>query len=378
MKPTVLFKLALCAAFSLGLGACSDSDEPARNDEGSKVELPAHRMFVLNQGTWNQNNASLAFIDPDKTTADIDDIYLLQNGMHLGDTGNAMLRHGNDIFVAVHTSNCLVRLNSAGVETGRLSFVSDADLAGCIRYIADSENYVYASFYGGYVLKINASTMAVEKKVKTSASNCEGIAVLNGCVYVADAYEVTFDADSGFNNYIYHNRVLVCDSGDLSVKSTVEVGPNPNKIFRADGMVFVLCLGNYWDRGYELWMIDTYDGNKASMICAATEAAAYGGNVYIVDSETDWSTMTTTNTFSRYNIAEGKLHAGQLLKDAPAALSSEIVSMMSADPSNGDIYVGVTHYASSNGKLYRFSSAAVYKEMISSGGQHPIAAVYFE
>lgn len=382
MKSYNFFLTLACMGF-MGLStACSDSDEPRHNDEGSKVELPAHRMFVLNQGLWGMNDASLAFMDPDKKSATIDDIFLLQNGRHLGDTGNAMIRSGNNIYIAVHTSNYVTKLNSAGVETGRLTFTDNNDLLGGVRYIAASGDNLYATFYGGYLMKIDASTMSVSSTVSTPAANCEGIGLYNGNLYVADAYEITLSvpewSDTPQPTYIYHNKVMVVNADNLQVSSTVEVGPNPNKIFVAEGRVFVQCLGNYFDRGNELWMINPSDGNKATLIGAATEAAVYGGNVFMALSETDWSTYTTTTTFSRYNLHDGKLYNQSGLRDVPAQLTGEVVSMMSADPSTGDIYVGVTHYASSEGDIYRFDSTGAFVESFSSEGMHPVAAAYFD
>lgn len=54
------------------------------------------------------------------------------------------------------------------------------DLAAGIRAIAAEDGYIYASFYGGVVAKINANTLKVEKKlVIENGYNLEGVAISN-------------------------------------------------------------------------------------------------------------------------------------------------------------------------------------------------------
>ena len=115
----------------------------------------------------------------------INDIFFLQNAAQLGETGQDMIEYEDQIFVSVYGSNYLVKLNAAGVEQGRVSFVNDPDLAGRIRYMDAEDGYIYASFWGGAVAKINASTMAVEAKLTGLGDNMEGIAACEGKLYVA-------------------------------------------------------------------------------------------------------------------------------------------------------------------------------------------------
>lgn len=371
-----IIRLAAYAFIGIASAACSN-DEPEIIDDGSKVDLPSHRMFVLNQGTWGQNNASISFIDCYSTVADIDDIFLLQNGSHLGDTANDIIVHRGYMYVAVSTSNYLVRLNSAGVEECRVSFVSDPDLMGGIRFIAADGNSIYATFYGGYLLRLNASTLDIEAKVKTPASNLEGIAIVNGTIYAADAYEITPDPATGYNNYIYHNRLLTYSASDLRATGEIVVGTNPDKLIVHEGKIFVLCLGDYATTGNTAYMVDPAAGNTVSTIGAATELAGYNGKIYIVDSQTDWATYTTVNNYYVYDINSGRIENNNFLKQAPDEVYSSAVSMISVNPADGYIYVGITHYASSNGDLYRFDRTGTYEYEKSSGGQHPVAAVFF-
>lgn len=63
----------------------------AKNDEGSKVELPENRVYILNEGSYQKNNAGITYYDPDKRNNVIDDIFYKQNEAKLGDTGQDMI-----------------------------------------------------------------------------------------------------------------------------------------------------------------------------------------------------------------------------------------------------------------------------------------------
>ena len=122
-----LFLASLCLLFAnVSFTSCgSDNDEPVLNDNGSKVELPQTRAFILNEGAYQKNNANITFYNPadNKTIADI---FYTQNSAKLGDTGQDMIAYNGNIYISVYGSNYLAKLNAAGVEQIRKSFAGDA------------------------------------------------------------------------------------------------------------------------------------------------------------------------------------------------------------------------------------------------------------
>ena len=57
-------------AISVTFTSCSDDDDAPWNDEGTKVELPQRRMFILNEGKADNNNAGIAFYAPNRDAND--------------------------------------------------------------------------------------------------------------------------------------------------------------------------------------------------------------------------------------------------------------------------------------------------------------------
>jgi DNA-binding beta-propeller fold protein YncE len=368
---------ALC---TLGLGAmmvsCGDNDNEW-DDGDSKVELPDSRVcvYILNEGSIDSNNAGIAFYDPQNGDF-IDDIFYRQNESRLGDTGQSMIRYNGSIYVSVYGSNYIAKLNAACVQEKRTLFSSDPDLRGGVRYIAAEDGYIYASFYGGIVAKIDAATLEVKAKLNGLGANLEGVVICDDNLYVANSYEIVFNPATNKNDYVYKKEVKVIDLKTFSLKETLTVAQNPNKLVEEDDNVFLISW-DYFDESYVLQFIEPKNNNKVSKLGYATDMAAGDDVIYLVDSRTDWSTRISTNTFSYYDIKAGKLVGSSFLKDAPAELINKSISMMSVNPENGDIYIGTTLFADGNGTMYRFRKDGTFVEKFDCGGQNPKAAVFF-
>lgn len=354
--------------------SCSDSDSNSFDDEGSKVVLPtSQRVFILNEGTDGLNNANITFYDPLSTesTSTISDIFRKQNNAGLGDLGFAATTLGNHMYVSVSGSNYLSALNSACVETGRLLFAADPELAGGVRYVAAKGGYVYASFYGGIVAKINASTMKVEAKLKTPGANLEGVAIVGNSLYVCNSYEITG------GQYIFKDEVYVVDLNTFTVTQTVKVNENPNLLLACGGKVFLICY-DYSTPSYVLQCIDPTKNNAVSNIGYATHFAAKGSTLYLCDSRTNYSTwpFTATNTFATYDVATGTMSTAINNKLA-AAVGTSSVSCIGVSPESGDVYVGTTIYSTGNGDMYRYSASSTSTTKFDCGGQNPRALIFF-
>lgn len=365
---SLLFSMLCILAVSVSFTSCSDDDDNSR-DEGSKVTLPHTRAFFLNEGSQNANNAGLAFYAPNGDADFISDIYKKQNNAQLGDLGQSMIKYEDEIYIAVCGSNYLTKLNAAGVEQKRVSFVNDPDLGAGIRYIAAENGYIYASFYAGTVAKINANTLTVEDKLTGLGGNLEGVAISNGMLYVANSYNPT--------DYAKYKDIRVIDLSTFKLKETLTVGLNPNTLIEKNGKVFVISWGNYEDVGYSLQMIDPAANNKVTELGVATRMCAYDDVLYLANSITiDWKTHEAINTFFTYNIKTGQMNNTSFLKNAPDKLMSTTLYMLEVNDNNGDIYIS-TSDSKTNGTIYRFKKDGTFVEKFDAGGINPSTAIFF-
>lgn len=367
---SLLFGMLCMLALGVSFSSCSDDDDDL-DDRGSTVSLPKARAFFLNAGTEGSNNSNISFYAPNGNADFISDIFLKQNEAQLGDLGQTLIEYNDCMYVAVYGSNYLVKLNAAGVEQARRSFTEDEDLAAGIRFIDAEDGYIYASFYGGVVAKIDANTLEVKQKMTGLGNNLEEIAVCKNMLYVTNSYKQVG------TEWVYLNDVFVIDLNTFTLKETLTVASNPNVLMEEDDKVFLISWDYSSIDGYVLQMIDPADGNRVTTIGNATYMSGDDNVVYLINSMTDWNTMTTTNYFSTYNIRTKTLSPTSFLKNAPAELASTSISMLQVNDDNGDIYIGTTFFSASNGNIYRFKKDGTFVEKFDCGGQNPKSAVFF-
>ena len=378
MKVRSLFYGMLCMlALGASFASCSDDDnDESWDDSGSTVTLPRERVYILNEGTMGYNNATLAFYAPNGDADFIADIYKLQNGgASLGDTSQDMLEYNDAIYVSVYGSNYLAKLNAAGVEQARISFVDDADLSAGIRYLAAEDGYIYASFYGGVVAKINANTLQVESKLTGLGANLEGVAIENGKLYVANSYTVTPDGQ-----YVYNKDVFVIDLRTFTQVETLTVVQNPNMMLDEDDRVYLISW-DYSREQYVLQLIDPQQGNKVTELGYASHVAVRDNMLYVVDSRVDysnWPETSANNTFYTYNVSTNTKNEASFLKNAPEELATAVVYMIEVNDDNGDIYIGTTGHSNQNGNIYRFRADGTFVEKFDCGGQNPKTVIFLD
>ncbi len=357
----------------LGLASCDSKDEP----KNPAVDPSANGIMILNQGSYEKNNAGISYIkDNDGEISLISDYFFEKNNSRLGDNATDIAVYNGYIYVSLTGSNCIYKLDKTGTIQSKVLFHTDKDLQGGVRYMAFKDNYIYASFYGGIVAKISIDNLNVESKLKTPGANLEGIAEVNGSIYVADSYESVYDATTGKSDTKYNDRLYIIDPKTFTVAGSVKVAVNPNKLMAYDGKLFLISWGNYADKGYSFQMIEPSAGNKVTELGTATDMGIGNGKVYLLNSVTDWTTWTSTNTWFTYDIESKTMNQTSFMKNAPENLATDHISMITVDSKSGDIYIGTTRYTLGNGQIYGFSKDGTMKINSDCGGQNPIGAVF--
>lgn len=352
--------------------SCSDNDSDGLDDTGSKVVLPESRVFILNEGSYDANNAGIAFYDPKGKSELIADIFQRQNGIMLGDVAQDMIEYNGYMYVSVFGSNYICKLNAAGVEVKRTLFAQYQNLQGGVRYLAADGGYIYASFYGGVIAKIDATTLDLVSTLATTGKNLEGIAIEDGVLYAANAYEIVN------NNYNYLNELITVNLRSFKQGKSVTVTQNPYSVIEESDRIFVISH-DYFQESYVLQMVNPSKSDEVSVIGFATNMAKGDDVLYLVDSRTDFTLIpfATVNTFFSYDIATNTLNKSSFLKNAPTELESASIYAMAVDDECGDIYIAVTSYAYGNGDIYRFRRDGSFVEKFDCGGQNPRAFAFY-
>lgn len=357
MKKMKIRSLLLAAACGLmvaaGFTSCSDDEEDNSWKEGSKVEVPQYRAYVLSEGSYGKNNSHLFLVDPSTDKPYESDIYETQNGEKLGDTGNDMVTLDGNIYVVVNVSKRLLKLNGAGVKLKEYNF--DEKL-GEPRYACALDGKIYVTSYGGYVSRFNASDLSLEASVKVDA-NPEEIVAQGGKLYCVNS------------GYGAGKTISVIDVKSFDKAESVEIVNNPQRLVEGNGHLYVLAGSpSYNPAAYDYsTAVYTYDpqSKKCEYIANASKVMASGDNLYYVNSTSaDW--VTYTSTYSVYN-ASTKKSSEWKLSNIPASVASTTVYMLEQNPYDGTFYIGYSDYAT-NSTVCHFDAQGNFKTSFDAGG----------
>ena len=362
---SLLFSTLCMLAISVTFTSCSDDDDAPWNDEGTKVELPQRRMFILNEGKADNNNAGIAFYAPNRDANDsnnnfIANIYFKQNEKQLGDTGQDILEYEDNIYVIVSGSSLLLKLNAAAVEEARLSF-SSSD--GQPRYMAAKDGKIYVTLWSGKVARIDSRTMKIEAYVDVNA-NPEQIVENEGKLYVAN---------SGYGE---GTDVSVIDLNTFKKEKDIPVVKNPNRILESNDEVYLLSWGiwtNVLGEGYTFQRIKSDD--TVESIAVASAFAEHDDTIFLIYS--DWKSDGYEHIFSTYNTKTHKLTEGNFLKNAPQELLLSSIYGFNIDPETGEFYISTSDYVS-NGDIYRFKKDGTFAEKFDCGGINPSKMIFLQ
>lgn len=216
---------------SLSIVACSDDD--------STVSPPAEEgagrlMYVLNSGDWKSNNSSLTMYDP-STGETVQNYFELVNGRGLGNTANDILVYGGKMYIAVAGESTI---EVAGLDAKSLRQI---ECGAQPRYLAAYGGKVYATYYNGYVARIDTVSLEVEAKIRVGR-NPEQLAVCDAKLFVANSGGMDYNTELG-----YDNTVSVIDLVSFSEIDRLEVAVNPANVASDGNGVFVASYGNYAD-----------------------------------------------------------------------------------------------------------------------------------
>ncbi len=362
MKAKNLFYSMLSVAvIGLSATACSSDSDNDLNDTGSKIELPQNRVFILNEGAYDANNAGITLYDPSGKMSLIADIYSTQNGLRLGDTGQDIIEYDENLYVILSGSQYITKLNSAGVEQARYSFTEEQ---GSPRFMVAEDGKIYVTLYSGNVARLNAVDLKFEGMVKVG-NNPEQIIELDDKLYCVN---------SGWGT---DNRLSIIDTRNFTEVQHVDIFTNPEQIIEVDGTIIIQGFGGAYPN--YTYPVAVYDKTSKTYreIGKGSRIAGYDHKAYVIYSETDWSTYTTVNTFYTYDVRSGEVNSESFLKNVPAELVSGSICMLSINDENGDIYIGTSDYVT-NGDVYRFSKDGALIESFESGGISPRKAVYVD
>ena len=361
MKTNKLLKIFLMLLVSATFVACAETDDPGH---GGFEDVRG--AYILNEGAWGANNAGVAFYAPNKDADFVSDIYFNANNASMGDLANDMIEYKGLLYVVLNGSKYVVCLNGKGEELERFSFPASE---GSPRCIVAADDYVYVTQYGGKVSKFTTDLERVA--TFNGGDNLEGIAEVDGKLYVANAYKV-----EGSGNYVYNTEVLVLDADKMTQAGSIKVVENPEVVKVVGGRLYVMSKGNYYDINPAMQEINTISGKVKNITLADKITQGRDGLIYCVRSAYDAS-WNLSNQFFTYNPSTGDVSEDSFLKNAPESFKTMAIYMLQFDKVTGEVYVATSDYVTT-GTVYRFGEDGVLKDSLDAGGINPRIMVFLD
>lgn len=361
----LIFKSAVLVASVFAFTACSDDD----NKEPDYWVPPfstTQGAYILNNGNWGSNDASIAYYDKETQAVSAANVFESVNkGLKLGDIAQDILVTDDKMYISVSESGIIyITDHKAAVIDSIISEKSDQFQQP--RYFTTYGDYVYVTYYDGYVGRINKKNNKLDDKQVAVGPNPEQLKIANGKIYVANS-----------GGYVpgYHKSVSVIDINTFTKKYDIPVTVNPTKVeVDRQGNIYVISNGDYGDIKSALQIIDTDEDvvnktlGEASYMCISPQ----GDKLYYLNSV--WSSSHFDSKV--YDTTTEKVLDANFIDESVSFTGAP--SSLSIDPQTGNIYIGSSLYLVI-GEMHIISpSTGKLIKRFSTGGLNPMGAYFIK
>jgi YVTN family beta-propeller protein len=233
--------------------------QSCNDDDPAPVKPGTDGFFIVNEGGFPNENASISFYD--RETGEVtNDIFSAVNGRALGLQAQSMTVVEDKAYIMVQGTGKIEVINADDYT----SIATITDDIGSPRYlVAISSAKAYVSDWGvdGVTGTVKVLDLATNQVTKTIATG-------QGANRMLKAGNVVYVTNSG--GYGYDNTVKVIDTNSDAVTATITVGDNPNSIQRdAAGNIWIASSGAV---AYNPdWSIDEANSTKGSISKIASD-----------------------------------------------------------------------------------------------------------
>jgi YVTN family beta-propeller protein len=324
------FYLSLLGGALLTLGACSKNDDPGPDP----TPIPDYYgVFVLNEGQFGQQNASLGFIK-------INDMGY-SDTTNLGNNGNDAIRFGGNMYITVTESNKVVVVN---YYSGKIVKTIPMKQPRNLAYLGKN---VFVTNYNNRVVAIDTTSLTAVDSIEVGRTP-EEIVRMNGKLYVANS-----GSKDGWSNGNFDKTISVLNPSPLSISRTIEVAENVTSLTAdsARNRLYANTSAIDASRPSRLYVINTQSENEAPvkltfganrMLTVGNQALLISDNFEPNKKQILLMDLTNRNTEKFIDNSE--------IKD-PYALAIH--------PVGGEIWIADANGYSAKGKVYVYNNTTL-------------------
>lgn len=353
MKKLKLIIALLFIGLSLGFISCTDDNDDINGNGNNSTPTLSKGLYVLCEGSWGHNNASLDFYNIENKTVRLD-LFNEINSQGLGETGNDIFEFNDKLFIAVKGSACIQVINkSTGKLIKRIPIVDNEGKNRLPSRFASSESMVFLCNYDGTVIEIEPNNLSL-KRIVNVGRNPEDIVFSNGKLYVTNSGGLDYNTPIG-----YDKTVSIVDCSTMQELKKIEVGRNPGFIRQLSNNLVGLIIkdDNFTASAMKFVTINTStDAIEKTLPLALSNFCVLDENTIIATS-TDWNTYTTEikkinlNSNTSVNFIQDNSVQSQITAPYGIYISKE----------NNEVYITDAKDFATSGKVFVFDLEGVYK-----------------
>ncbi|MBN1950620.1 MAG: YncE family protein [Bacteroidales bacterium] len=311
-----------------------------------EVNIPFSGVYVVNEGNFMYDNASLSYYDSDSMKV-LNQVFYRTNGVPLGDVAQSMVIHGNKGYIVVNNSGkvYIIDINTfqyLGKITGLTS-------PRHIHFINEEKAYV-TDLYAKSITVINPGEMTVTGTIDVSNKASE--------YYQHPTEQMVQYGKFLFTNcWSFDNKILVIDTESDRLIDSIEVVRQPQSLVI--------------DRNNKLWVLSdgSFEGSEYGMeepaLTRIDAESRLIEKVLRFDASESPSRLTLNGTGDtlyfinrhvyRYAVT-GRDNPELVIPSAYESSSSGGYFGLGVDPGNSDIYVADAIDFVQQGMVYRYTS----------------------
>lgn len=331
---TLLYFMVFAVVFS----AC-ETEDPVPRGKGTPG---SQGVFILNEGNPGSNDASLSYcnFETGQLTADV-------LAGELGSLAQSMIAYGGKLYIVVCESSNLTVLD---VETHelvkRISVTDENNQPRKPRYLAAYGRHVYASTIDGHVVRLDTASLALDGVAKVG-KNPEGIAALNGKLYVANSGGWDYPAPPD-------STLSVVDIARFEEEKKIRVGVNPY-IVKADkrGNIYLTYQGDFFSNlPGGIQKLNTATGEVTTLDIPANQKFDLAGDLLYFYSLVYDENFNPVCTFGVYDTVKGERTSDPVISDGTPMKSPNGIGV---HPQTREVYIADSDFPNKS-RVYVFGT----------------------
>ncbi len=214
--------------------SCMD-DSALWDYEHLHYKRPAGGVFILHEGNFTYDNASLSYYDPGSGDL-LNEVFYQTNGLPLGDVAQSMLIRDSLAYIVVNNSGKVMVIDHRNFAfRGKITGLTSPRY---MHFLSDEKAYV-SDLYARAISVVNPRSFDLLSSIDVE---------LEGGAFNRHSTEMMLQQGRYVfvNCWSFDNQILVIDAVEDRLVDSIRVGLQPNSmVMDRYGSIWVLCDGGY-------------------------------------------------------------------------------------------------------------------------------------